>query len=272
MKEIRIAKTKKQISDALNTRNKSITNYFHDLSLNSKVLIWRERSSGRSSKWIESFNLLSMENEICKIEMPYDFMEFTRTIVKPYYRASIGDNENTGIVSDNKQVLSDEEESSNDKKKTTDQPLEFQNMGVSAITPSAAIPGAITPGAVTSGAAAPNAAALGVPDRAESEETPQPPSIKRGRGRPRKQSNAQLNQSNLAVFLLNKIDSSTSSPRIPYAESRRKEINDLLNKRIFDVIALTDVLSGVKLFNFRFVDEIKNPSTSTAFEKSRLVV
>ena len=39
MKKVRIAKTQKQISDALNIRNKSITNHFHDLSLNSKILI-----------------------------------------------------------------------------------------------------------------------------------------------------------------------------------------------------------------------------------------
>ena len=39
MKKIRIAKTQKQINDALNTRNESITNHFHNLSLNSKILI-----------------------------------------------------------------------------------------------------------------------------------------------------------------------------------------------------------------------------------------
>ena len=39
MKKMRIARTQKQISDALNIRNKSITNHFHDLSLNSEILI-----------------------------------------------------------------------------------------------------------------------------------------------------------------------------------------------------------------------------------------
>ena len=148
--------------------------------------------------------------------------------------------------------------------------MKFQNTGASAVTPSAATPGAIIPGAVTSDANAPNAAASGAPDRAESEET-QPPPIKRGRGRPRKQPNAQLDQPDLAVFLLDEIDSPAPSPRTPYAESR-KEINGLLNKGVLDVIALTDVPPGVRLFNSRFVDEIKNPGTSAAFEKSRLVV
>ena len=39
MKEIRIIKTKKQISDVLNIQNRLITDHFHDLSLNSEILV-----------------------------------------------------------------------------------------------------------------------------------------------------------------------------------------------------------------------------------------
>ena len=39
MKKMRITKTQRQISDALNIRNESITNHFHDLLLNSEILI-----------------------------------------------------------------------------------------------------------------------------------------------------------------------------------------------------------------------------------------
>ena len=39
IKKIRIARAQKQISDALNIRNKLITDHFHDLLLNSKVLV-----------------------------------------------------------------------------------------------------------------------------------------------------------------------------------------------------------------------------------------
>ena len=76
----------------------------------------------------------------------------------------------------------------------------------------------------------------------------------------------------MTIFLLNEIDLSTSLSRTFYAKSRRKEINDLLNKGVFDVMTLTDVFSKIKLFNFRFVDEIKNSNISTAFEKSRLMI
>ena len=39
MKKICIIKLKKQINNALNIQNKSITNYFHDLLLNSKIFV-----------------------------------------------------------------------------------------------------------------------------------------------------------------------------------------------------------------------------------------
>ena len=117
MKKIRIIKIKKQINDALNIRNKSITNHFHDLSLKFENLDMKKKISNPSSKWIESFNFLNMKNEICKIEMLYDFFEFKNTIIKLYYRVNIEDNKNTNIVSNNKQMLSDEKKSSNDKKK-----------------------------------------------------------------------------------------------------------------------------------------------------------
>ena len=46
----------------------------------------------------------------------------------------------------------------------------------------------------------------------------------------------------------------------------------LLEKGVFEVVKLTDVPNGVRLFNLRFVDEIKNLRTDLAFKKSRLVV
>ena len=52
----------------------------------------------------------------------------------------------------------------------------------------------------------------------------------------------------------------------------KKKINKLLNKKIFDVLFLIEMFSEIKLFNFCFVDEIKNSKISTAFEKSRLII
>ena len=196
--------------------------------------------------------------------MLYEFIEFRSTIIKSYYRIGTGVNENTIVVSDDEQVFSYEEEPSNDHEKIIDQSPESQDTGASAVTPNAAN---LSAGAL-------NAAASGASNRAESEETSQSSSsIKRGRGRSRKQSIIQLkDQSDLSIFLSIEIDSSVSSPRTPYAESKRKKINELLNKRIFDVLILIEVFSKIRLFNFRFVDEIKNPNISAAFEKSRLMI
>jgi hypothetical protein len=53
---------------------------------------------------------------------------------------------------------------------------------------------------------------------------------------------------------------------------RYKEINRLLEKGVFVVIMERDVPQGVRIFNLRFVNKIKHPSTNKAFKKSRLVV
>ena len=172
MKKIRIIKTEKQISDALNIRNKSITNYFHDLSLNSKILIWREKSSNRSNKWIKSFNFWNMKNEICKIEMFYDFIEFKNTMIKSYYQISIENNENTNIVSNDEQMFSNENELSNDKK-VIEQFLKFQNTKISAIISNAVISNAIISNAIISNANAFNATAAVAFNQAKSEKTSQ---------------------------------------------------------------------------------------------------
>ena len=57
-----------------------------------------------------------------------------------------------------------------------------------------------------------------------------------------------------------------------FTNSQHKEINELLEKGVFVAIIEKDVLQGICIFNSRFVDKIKYPSTNKAFEKSRLVV
>ena len=53
---------------------------------------------------------------------------------------------------------------------------------------------------------------------------------------------------------------------------RRKEINGLLKKGVFAVVIEKDVPQGVRIFNLRFINKIKHPSTNKAFKKSRLVI
>ncbi len=80
--------------------------------------------------------------------------------------------------------------------------------------------------------------------------------IKRGRGRPRK-------NANITVFLQDDVQ---------YEDSRQTEITGLLEKGVFAVTSRAEVLEGVRIFNSRFVDEIKNKGTEKELKKSRLVV
>jgi hypothetical protein len=95
--------------------------------------------------------------------------------------------------------------------------------------------------------------------------SPTPVQPKRGRGRPRKYPIL----SGLTMVNLQGI----SSPGLPqFQASRQKELTGLLEKGVFGVVGLGDVPAGVRLFNSRFVDEIKHQGTPNAYEKSRLVV
>lgn len=75
----------------------------------------------------------------------------------------------------------------------------------------------------------------------------------------------------VSIFLQEK-DSSTSPAPNPFMESRQKEINGLLEKGVFEVVSISEVPKNTRIFNSRFVYEIKNIGTANAFEKSRLVV
>jgi Reverse transcriptase (RNA-dependent DNA polymerase) len=57
-----------------------------------------------------------------------------------------------------------------------------------------------------------------------------------------------------------------------FTESRRKELNGLIEKGCFAIVKESEVPLGLRIFNSRFVDEIKHQGTDKAFEKSRLVV
>ncbi len=57
-----------------------------------------------------------------------------------------------------------------------------------------------------------------------------------------------------------------------YTDSWQKELNGLLEKGVFEVVNKDNILQGVRIFNSRFVDEIKHLGTDKVFKKSRLVV
>jgi hypothetical protein len=91
---------------------------------------------------------------------------------------------------------------------------------------------------------------------------------KRGRGRPRKHP-IQLNQADLTIFLQNDNDTDT---RGNFVDSRHAEVMGLIEKGVFEEVNPDEIPEGTRIFNSRFVDEVKHSGTPKAFEKSRLVV
>jgi hypothetical protein len=75
-----------------------------------------------------------------------------------------------------------------------------------------------------------------------------------------------------ALVVASKLDSIVHIALSQLAASRQKEINDLIKKSVFQSVSKNDVSSDVRIFNSRFVDEIKHLEIDKAFEKSRLVV
>jgi hypothetical protein len=91
-------------------------------------------------------------------------------------------------------------------------------------------------------------------------------SLKRDHGRFRKYLASIVN----VIFNIINIDSSLIDSS--FTAFRQKEIADLLEKSVFSSVNKKDVSSHIRIFNSRFVDEVKNSDTEKAFEKFRLVI
>ena len=57
-----------------------------------------------------------------------------------------------------------------------------------------------------------------------------------------------------------------------FAESRHAKVLKLIAKGVFKIITKSEVLVRSYIFNFKFVNKVKNKGTKKAFAKSRLVI
>jgi hypothetical protein len=71
MNEVRKLNVIRQLNDALNIRNDSFSILIHSLSLNSDVLLYREKNDNQSKSWKNSFKLLNVNNESAIIELDW---------------------------------------------------------------------------------------------------------------------------------------------------------------------------------------------------------
>jgi hypothetical protein len=101
-----------------------------------------------------------------------------------------------------------------------------------------------------------------------------PPPTKRGRGRPKKNPIAEshLTSADAPIKKPPPTDILVLIQEALFTDSRRKEINRLLEKGVSVTITIKDVPQGVRIFNSCFVNEIKHPGTNKAFKKSRLII
>jgi hypothetical protein len=203
MSEIQKLRAKRQVTDALNTRNGPSTANIHELALNSDVLVWREGNTGQPGSWEGPYKLVAVHDESCVIAMPRGNTTFRSTSVKPFY-------ETDELI---EAESPEPERSGKDVREDT----------IVVDTTDNAVPA---------------------------------PPPKRGRGRPRK-------NPDVTLFL---------QEDLQYEDSRQSEIAGLLEKGVFQVTPRSEVLEGARVFNSRFVDEIKNKGTENELKKSRLVV
>ena len=95
----------------------------------------------------------------------------------------------------------------------------------------------------------------------------------RSRGRSRKLPLRYKNdETNISIFFQNDSQNDQLLQSAPFVKSRRKEINDFFEKNCFEVVSTANLLCEIRIFNSRFVDEIKNINIANAYEKSRLMM
>src|SRR6266567_4943874 len=84
MEEVKKLRAERQVVDALNIHNGPKITAIYNLPLNSPVLVWREGLTGQPGYWSGPYNLLSIKNKNCIIQLPHRPTNFRSTVVKPY--------------------------------------------------------------------------------------------------------------------------------------------------------------------------------------------
>ena len=101
--------------------------------------------------------------------------------------------------------------------------------------------------------------------------------IRRDRRRPRKQTSEENFIFTSDIYFFSNINKSVINHhsglnKLPYVKSKKKEVIELIEKRIFIFVNKKKVSEDMRIFNSRFVNEVKNAGTDSTFEKSRLVM
>jgi hypothetical protein len=82
--EIQKLRAKRQVNNALNTRNGPSITDIHELILNSDILVWREGNTGQSGNWEGLYKLVAINGKSCVLALPRGNITFHSTSVKPF--------------------------------------------------------------------------------------------------------------------------------------------------------------------------------------------
>jgi hypothetical protein len=248
MNEVRKSIVVRQVNDALNIRNDSFSILIHVLSLNSDVLVYRENNNNQSKSWRNSFKLLNTNNESMIIEFSNDSTKFRSTTIKSYY----------------------------------DDHVHFENSSLFISIIDSSIIAFVSKSSIMS-----QSNDQFVISNQESKFEIFSNSFKRDRDRSRKYFasiaylsflfntivDLVLDLTSISLFVVAfKLDSIVHIVFFQFAAFKQKKINDLIEKDVFQSVNKNDVSLDVRIFNSRFVDEIKHFDIDKAFEKFRLVV
>jgi hypothetical protein len=230
MKEVAKRHAARQVSDALRIRNGPQKDRVRDLPIGSEVLVWRVHEKA----WRGPYKLAGINDDTCLIDAgKRSHLEFRITAVKPYNRDTNADTNAASIDA-------------------MEDPKDPQPQLAIEVPPPDAL-GEIE-------IATPN-----ILDEIEVLPRPEPP--KRRRGRPRKHP---LPEDPIGETFATAALATAPAASPNFIESRRKEIEGLLNAGVFSIAE--SVPPGIRIFGSRFVDQVKHEGTEKAFEKSRLVV
>jgi hypothetical protein len=213
--------------------------------------VYRERNDDQSKSWKDSFKLLSINDESMIIELSSDSTKFRSTTIKSYYDDHVDnvDLENSSLsisITDlNSLIIASVSKSSN-MSRSNDQLVVSNQESKSEIFSN---------------------------------------SFKRDRDRFRKHfasiaylsfvfsTTVDFALASISLFAVAfKFDSIVHIALSQFAAFRQKEINDLIEKDVFQSVKTVDVSFDVRIFNSRFVDKIKHFDIDKTFEKSRFVV
>jgi hypothetical protein len=254
MNEIRKLSVTRQLNDALNTRKNSSSILIHNLSLNSDIFVCREKNDNQSESWKDSFKFLSIDDESAIIEFSSDSTKFRSTMIKSYYDHNHFENSSLLISIADFSFIAFASKSSNMLQSNDELAASNDQQSKSEILSN---------------------------------------SSKRDRDRSRKYfaSTAYLSFvfntsddldlilafvfASISIFafaVITKLDSIVHIALFQFVAFRQKKISDFIEKSVFRSISKNDVSSDVRIFNFRFVNEIKHLDIDKAFEKSRLVM